>query len=53
MTLAPSGQPVPVSEVVLFMSATLPAVAAMAIAPVASAMGKLTPEVPPELSWIK
>ena len=44
-TVAPNGHPVPVKAVVLFTKATLPAVADMAMLPVASGVGRLV--VPP------
>ncbi len=45
ITEAGNGQPVPVNAVVLFTSATLPAVALIAVLPVALGVGKLV--VPP------
>ncbi|HXQ69175.1 MAG TPA: hypothetical protein VN844_01745 [Pyrinomonadaceae bacterium] len=44
---------VPESGVVDFTSATLPAVAAMAIVPVASGVGSSDPLLPPEACWTR
>jgi len=44
---------VPLSGVVVFTSATLPAVAASAIDPLASGEGRATPLAPPEASWTR
>lgn len=43
----------PVSAVVDFTSATLPAVAAMAMEPVASGVGRGAPFAPPEACWTR
>jgi O-acetyl-ADP-ribose deacetylase (regulator of RNase III) len=43
----------PLSAVVLFTNATLPAVAAMLMLPVASGVGRLVVPPPPAASWIK
>ena len=44
---------VPDNGVVVFTNATFPLVAARAIVPVASGVGRVTPFVPPDASWIK
>ena len=44
---------VPERAVVVFTSATLPAVAAMAIVPVASGCESGIPLLPPEACWIR
>ena len=43
----------PVNGVDTLTSATLPAVAAMAIVPEVSGVGSNAPLLPPEVSWIK
>ena len=43
----------PVSGVVVRTSATLPDVAAIAMVPVASGVGRFAPFVPPEASWTR
>lgn len=43
----------PESGVVDFTSATLPAVAAMAIVPVTSGVGSKAPLLPPEACWTR
>ena len=43
----------PESGVVVFTSATLPEVAAMAMVPVASGVGRGVPFVPPEACWTR
>ena len=44
---------VPESGVVDFTSATLPEVAAMAIVPVASGVGRRAPLAPPDACWTR
>src|SRR5262249_383119 len=53
ITLEPNGHPLPVSRVLLFTSATLPAVEAIAIVPTTSGVGRLTVPPVPAPSSIK
>src|SRR5690349_1622085 len=52
-TLASKGQPEPVSRMIVFTSATLPAPAAIAMLPVTSGVGRFVVPPLPAASWIR
>ena len=52
-TLPANGQPLPLSAVVAFTSATLPVVALIAMAPVASGVGRPLVPPAPAASWTR